>query len=198
MPAHKLRSTHVERSGAGRDDDDRRVERTRFRISSNARASISADGLVLLDLQGASSSHPIRLARVSGSCSSRSLVAWKLPCGHGLAPRCRQSASCGRVDEACVWYVKRALSLQRSAVAPRSLLFRWAHDRGRRSDGRLRGTAPPPVLLGPRDHASFVRRRLEPRHLGHTPTDAASGTRLHGRPSALLSQRCAVRDVVEL
>jgi hypothetical protein len=32
--------------------NDVRIERTRFRLSPNVRASISADGLVLLDVQG--------------------------------------------------------------------------------------------------------------------------------------------------
>src|SRR5258706_16302772 len=32
--------------------DDARIERTRFRMSPNVRASISGDGLVLLDVQG--------------------------------------------------------------------------------------------------------------------------------------------------
>jgi hypothetical protein len=32
--------------------DDLRIARTRFRVSQNVRASISGDGLVLLDVQG--------------------------------------------------------------------------------------------------------------------------------------------------
>ncbi len=74
--------------------DDPRIDRTRFHVSQHVRASISGDGLVLLDVQGG-------FVLASNPIGAR-ICIWA-------------------VDEACVWYVKRAPCLQRSAVATRLL-----------------------------------------------------------------------------
>src|SRR5437016_5440836 len=80
--------------------DEHRTPRAPFQIAAAVRASISNDGLVLLD--GFALAHErVRAYPVHPRRRDRSLaeqIVWA-------------------VDEACVWYVKRAPCLQRSAVA---------------------------------------------------------------------------------